>query len=720
MKVLIGFSCSLALGLACLWLLAGPASAGLVRTGGWESENTVRPFNLSSVTVDDDGNAYVADYGLTRIVRIDASGDADLNWGTGTPGLSYPPNPVDLTTDDDGNVYALDMDGKKVRKYSSSGNLLTSWPVSSAYYGGRWSIAWESGKVWVLTENKVSEFEPDGTPVALGQDAFDFDSIPNYVTPQIAGDGNGHLVIASAAWVTEGTSATRSIYRFDTDGSLLSKWTSPATVTHVSLPAGGSYYTVDAYYSLAVDPSGDIWVSTAGSDHPFRVVDASGLQPGGVGDLTWGGDLTIDNDNGFWTIRYNPDHLAESQVRRSEIDGSGLQIWGAGDFPDYADQVWPASFKWINDYSVDSSGNVAILDLGFHRVKIFNADGDFLRGFKVPEGVGSDPDYVARVNLKDDGTVEVFDGKDGKLRRYDSSGALTGESVLDVPGRVKQFAPTADGGHLIVSRSGSVTNFDANDLETGSWSLQPHGSDIDNVKGIVQAPAGDVYVLTPDFLDHYSAGGELLGTWSLRDEECAEEWSDGFVDLDVDAAGNVYATASLGAWINWTKLYAFDPELNLIWSDNMDQGWGATVKVAPDGSFLTAGDGINRIGHVGPDDPGLVTTCRRKPGTFKLLGVKFGPKRTWARLRVSVPEAGRLSVKGRKVIARTKSGKAAGTYRIAVLAKPRYLKPSRRPRIVKVPVRISFSGASTEVSKRITIRLKSRKRQATRSSREGT
>jgi sugar lactone lactonase YvrE len=692
---------------ACLAVFASPASASLVRTGGWESHSHLSPFNLSSVAVDGDGNAYVADYGLTRIVKIESDGSSDLNWGVGEPGPSFPPNPVDLAVDDDGNVYALDMGGKQVLKYSPEGELLTSWSIDSPYYGGRWSITWESGRVWVLTEVKISEFLPDGTPVPLDASDFKFDSIPSFVTPMITGDGDGHLVVSSADWCNPGVSATKSIYRFDTDGVLLSKWPQSATVDHVSLPKD-DYTFVNGYFNLAVDPSGNIWVSASGTDHRFKKVDASGLLPGGAGDSHAGGDLTIDSQNRYWTIGSDPDYSPSDQVRRAAADGSDFHTWGEADFPDYADQVWPDSFNKVDDFSIDSSGDVAILDFGLHRVKIFTSEGIFIRSIKLPIELDNSPGYLSWVDLADDGTVEVYEGHTGRFLRFDNSGDPAGEATFEIPGSPLSVDRTSEGGHLFLTDSGVVKFFDAADQEVGSWNLAralPPVGEYRSAKAL-QGPDGDVYVVTPDYLDRYSATGEHLATWSLRDEECTIAGSDGFVDLAIDTAGNVYATASLVRADRWKKIYAFDPDLNLIWSDNSD--WGLQLKTLPDGSFLSVGQSIDRIAHTGDDDPGLVTSCREQPvpDHFKLLAVKYGRNHVWAKLRVHVPNAGKLVVNGPKVRRRVRKVRRTSNYAITVKAKARFLRPDRPRRHLKLRVRLTFKSESGVVHRHLKLRLK--------------
>ena len=72
------------------------------------------------IAVDKDGYLYVADSYNNRVQKLDTNGNFILQW-----------DEVDsvhgITTDDDGYIYASSFYGGQIRKLTSEGTMITSW-----------------------------------------------------------------------------------------------------------------------------------------------------------------------------------------------------------------------------------------------------------------------------------------------------------------------------------------------------------------------------------------------------------------------------------------------------------------------------------------------------------------------------------------------------------------------------------------------------------------
>lgn len=675
------------------------ANASLNQVGGWSANSDKIPtFTPGTAVVDHSGNAFVVDHGLGRVIRIGSDGEINLNWAKGAQGVS------DVAADSDGDIYLLDKGNGNIHRFSPSGELLTTWSVAP-YAATALAIEWESGSLWLLTTNKVVGYGPDGTLRSLAPDAFSFAALPEFISPIFTGDGAGHLVVASAEF--DAGSVMKTIYRFNLDGTRISKWSQPAKVVRIENPKNTLTYMI-GYRSLGVDSSGNIWVTTSDTDFNYKRVDASGLLLGGVGNPAEGGGIVdIDDQDRFWSTGLDPDSVVEPSdfvLRRRESDGTGVETWRQDDFPGYVDQIHPESFRHVRDFSIDPAGNVAMLDTSMRRVKIFDAAGVFQRLIPLPNGVGQADDPVG-IELLGGGKIEVLDGTSQKLLKFDSSGSPAGEVALNLGGKVLAVQRTTDGGHLVLSEPGKVTRLDRFDSVSGSWNLGRRLTD-ERSTDIAQGADGRIYVAIPGAIEAYSPAGQHLANWTLGDHFCVGPGG-GDLRLTTGPEGQLFAVASLDRYGLSNKLIALGEDLDQAWSDDINWEWGNQLEAAPDGSFLLAGStGMIRVTRQDPEVAPSDEKCPPEPSGFRILGVSYGHSHSWARVRVRVPERGKLLISNQKLETRTKRVTGEGTFALNLKLKRRYNRPSRPRRQLKFRVEIRFIGSSFSVSRSVRVLLR--------------
>jgi trimeric autotransporter adhesin len=112
--------------------IAGTGFAGVLGDGGAAAMAQVN--EPEGIAVDSLGNIYIADYGNSKIRKIDASGIINTIAGTGSIGYSGDGGPATaaalnlptgVAADASGNVYIADYQNNRIRKIDTSGVITT-------------------------------------------------------------------------------------------------------------------------------------------------------------------------------------------------------------------------------------------------------------------------------------------------------------------------------------------------------------------------------------------------------------------------------------------------------------------------------------------------------------------------------------------------------------------------------------------------------------------
>jgi DNA-binding beta-propeller fold protein YncE len=202
---------------------------------------------VASLTLDADGNIYVADIGNARIQQLDSQGNFLAQWPTANLEDGSPSQIYDLVVDNQGNVYTVDLKSF-VTKYSPKGNFLSRW-------GG----------------------------VGTGDDQFN-------ESGNIAIDADNHLYVCDTK--------RESILKFDGNGQLLARFKVPvkeggdarfATPFGIAIDAQGNIHTTDFLSNRIVmlDSNG-------------QFVMAWGRQGKDAGLLYGPVDIAIDSKGNFY------------------------------------------------------------------------------------------------------------------------------------------------------------------------------------------------------------------------------------------------------------------------------------------------------------------------------------------------------------------------------------------------------------------------------------
>jgi streptogramin lyase len=218
---------------------AGLSAAG---SGGFTAGGLDYPI---SVAIDTDGSAWVVDYGDSHLTHLSSSGLA-LSGASGY-GSALFEFPVSAAIDASHNVWVANLSGRSVTKVSPSGSQFTDY----ACCDGPSAVALDQlGNVWVANYygNSISEISSAGVVLANGT----YTGGGVYHPQGLAIDGAGNLWVTNflSPYLTELAGASAAV---------------PGTALSPAGGLGADAALLEAF-AVAVDASGNLWISNFGSD----------------------------------------------------------------------------------------------------------------------------------------------------------------------------------------------------------------------------------------------------------------------------------------------------------------------------------------------------------------------------------------------------------------------------------------------------------------------
>jgi sugar lactone lactonase YvrE len=224
----------------------------------WQIEGEVDPLSgPSGITLDEQGNLYVVDASNDRLVKYDPAGKRLSQWGGHGQGdgqfdfggQQNPPGSGGVTVDQQGNIYVADTGNARVQKFDHDGKFLLKWGSQGEGEGqfGRLVgvVVDTQGNVYTAEDaprSRIQKFDPNGKFLLQWATSPSTTGLP-FSPDDIAIDSQDVIYLVDLG--------SGSIQRIDSHGQFVDNW--PLTC--------GRQTVLMSPDSLAVDANGNVYVA---------------------------------------------------------------------------------------------------------------------------------------------------------------------------------------------------------------------------------------------------------------------------------------------------------------------------------------------------------------------------------------------------------------------------------------------------------------------------
>ena len=407
-------------------LATAPHYASSFGEAGSEPGQLSEPRGL---TLDSEGDIWVADTGNDRIEEFDAEGEFVQEFGSLGAGDGQLDHPSALALDSEGDIWVADTGNNRIEEFSPEGEYLAQFGetgTGEAQLSGPRGLALDSaGNVWIADtgNDRVQQWGTAAHRVfdealyqgTLGREGSEAGQLQ--APSDVALDAEGH------PWVT--SRLNDRIEQFSPEGEYLSQFGE----------SGSGNGQLDHPASLAFDPSGDIWVSDHGNNRVEKF-DSGGQYVAQFG--------SYGSSNGQLD---GPEGIAVNAVGDVWVtDASRVQEFGPkGEFIRRLGSEGSAEGQISEPGGIDigPGGDIWVADCGNNRVSVFAPDGSFIRQFGsagsaagqflCPYAIDIDEEGHVWVGDTENDRVELFDEAGEYVMQFGESGSGEGQFSLNHP-----------------------------------------------------------------------------------------------------------------------------------------------------------------------------------------------------------------------------------------------------------------------------------------------
>lgn len=453
-------------------------------------------YSPISVAVDSSGNVYLAEYGDSRIRKIDTKGNISTVAGTNSVGFAgdnssanHTPlnSPTGVAVDGSGNFYIADSLNLRVRKVTSSlsistiaGNGVMSYSgdggaaIAAQLNAPQGVAADTSGNFYISdTGNNVvrkvsakgiiSTLAGNGT-AGSGGDGSAATSAQLYNPTGLAVDGSGNVYISDSL-----NAKVRKV----TPGGTISTVAGNGTPGFGGDGAGATSAQLNTPSGLAVDGSGNLYIADFGNNRVRKVTPGGTITTvAGTGNSGYAGDggqatsallttpasVAVDGSGNLYIA-----DTGNNVVREVSSTGIIRTIAGIG-YTGYSGDGGPATSAQLSSpmaIAVDSVGNLFIADGGtavrqvVYPTGVINTIAGGSRGYSGDGGMATNAQLSSPSALALDasGNLLVADTGNNAIRLLQpSSGTITLQSVVN--GASLASGPISPGEVIVIFGSG--------------------------------------------------------------------------------------------------------------------------------------------------------------------------------------------------------------------------------------------------------------------------
>ena len=451
-------------------LLAGSAMAQQYTistfAGGAPPATPVAAANTSigqprRIATDGSGNVYFS--AANSVFRMDTNGVLTLVAGNSRAGFSGDGGPAvnaqlngpqGVAVDGSGNIYIADSLNHAIRMVSSAGLISTiAGSPTFAGFAGDGGPAVQSqlhlpGGVAVDASGNLYIADTVNDVVREVSTAGTISSFAGVNVPGFSGD-TGPAIFARLDHPSDvAVDSKGNVFIADTGNSCVREVTTDGNITTVAgNPAGGTLgdgvaatsAILAQAHGIAVDSTGNLYVSEYGSDRVRKVVNGIINTIAGTGSYGFAGDGAAGASaliSGPWGVavdRNGTVYFADQfnyRVRKIVSGGTISTAAGNGLFS-YSGDGGPAVAAQFNTplgVALDRSGNLYVADSVNNSVRKIGSDGN------VATFVGSGLNRPQSVALDSSGNVYIADAGNHQVRKATAAGVVTTIAGTGTPG----------------------------------------------------------------------------------------------------------------------------------------------------------------------------------------------------------------------------------------------------------------------------------------------
>ena len=285
-------------------------------------------------------------------------------------------------------------------------------------------------------------------------------------------------------------------------------------------------------------------------------ISSFGSAGSGEGEFSHPGDVTVDSKGDLWVVDHGNDRVEEFSENGEYLKSFGSA--GSGD----------GEFNTPDGLAIDSHGNVWVDDHGNSRIEEFNEKGEYVKAFgsegsgngqmNRPEGVAVASNGDIWVSDTYNGRLDVFNEKGEFLKTVGSKGSGAGQL-----GEPEGIAIDSRGDVLVADWSNDrVVEFNESGEYVREFGSAGSGNgQLSNPYGIAVDASGNTWVIDTgnNRVEEFSEDGEYITQFGK-----AGEGSENFnlsypAGLTLDSKGHIWITFSEGnsieEWLTGTPLY---------------------------------------------------------------------------------------------------------------------------------------------------------------------
>jgi YD repeat-containing protein len=446
--------------------------------------------------------------------------------------------PSGLTIDSQGNVWVADEDNSRIEEFSSTGTYLSQFGSLGSGNGQLKEpsdVAISEGDLYVVDKlnNRVEEFSPTGVYLAqfgsFGAGHGQFSEPIAIVTNGTSGDL--YVTDGNNSRVQEFSPAGKFLTEFGEWGAETAQFISPRGL---AITPTGNLYIVDEYNERIQE-----WIPPgAGGTHQVYAT-LFGSAGSGNGQFAGPNGAAIDGHGNVW--------VSDSKNSRvQEFSSAGVFIAAYGSHGTGNGQLGAPTGLDANQ----STGNVYIADCEDNRIEELSSIGGFIRTFG---SAGTEPGKLkcpGAVKIDASGNAWVTDSGNNRIEEFSSTGTFIAAYGASGSGNGQFKEPwgiTIDGGNIYVTDYGNdrVQELSTAGSYLGQFGLHGDGGgQFEGPEGIAADPAGNLYVVDngDSRVEEFTSAGAFL--MSFGSEGASSGTGEGKLKypegIAINAAGDVY------------------------------------------------------------------------------------------------------------------------------------------------------------------------------------